>query len=120
MTIVEDKGLKEIFETDIEINIELIEDTKYNYEKNNILIVPINNKTNLVEIKYLSYKEFKYNKIIEGNNNIDNIFVVIIVSMILSLVIAIAIFCYLRYKKRIKIDDMNQGSLLNEVETHDY
>ena len=66
-------------------------------------------------------KEFEY-KNIEKDNNDNNIFMIIIlITGILLLVfisIFIAIFCYLKYKKKNnKIDDKNQGRLLNETQS---
>ena len=120
MTILEDKGLNEIYKTDIEINVELIEDIEYHYKKNTIYFIPVNSKTNLIETKYLSYKEFEYKNIESNNNNNNNntVFVVIIIIIILFLVVVIAVFCYLRYKKRNKIEHMSQGNLLDGVESN--
>ena len=116
MTIVEDNGLNEIYETDIEINVELIDDLEYHYDKNTIYFIPVNSKTNLIETKYISHIEFEYNNI-ESNNNTVFVVIIIIIFIILLLFIVIAIFYYLRYKKRNKINHISQRNLLNQVES---
>ena len=95
MTVVEDNGENEIFEKDIEIDIDL-------KSSNRIHCIPINSKTNLIEKAYLDYKYFDYkNWPTNSHKNKSYTWLIVLVVIVpIILLIIIIIFCY--FKRRNK------------------
>ena len=91
MKALDDNGLNEIFDKDFTVDIELIELN----ETNNILCVPVNAKTNMIEHSYISSGNFNYTNFPFPQKNNTLIFVVIAVvaAIILVIIIFILIKC---------------------------
>ena len=131
MEIVEDEGLNKTFETNIEINIDLIED---NLAGNIMYIVPVKEKTNIIDFEYSTEEIFKYkNKNDDedeedkrgdddGNKNESNensnsnkinkktIFIIVLIILGTLIIIIIGVLCYLRYKKRHNINNIVENN----------
>ena len=111
MTIIEDNGLNETFETVIVPDIGLM-------EYNTIYFVPVHKETNLIETIYLFKKYFSD----YGNNDNDNdnnynagssvIYFIFIIFMLLGVVVVI--ICYYRRKRRLEINDVQNQRFINE------
>ena len=94
MILVEDKGLKETFYKEIEITIDLFEDGNY------IIIIPIFNETNIIQEKYMSYKDFEFKKI-KNKKEKEKILLFILIPIIIVIIIIIfAIIFYIKHKNR--------------------
>ena len=95
MSVVEDNGAKEVFQRDIKIDIDLKGDY---FKSNEIFCIPVNNKTNLIELNYIEYISFEYNNLSFYQKN--EILIWSLVISILFIIIAIAIILYFYFKKR--------------------
>ena len=91
MKALDDNGLNKKIDKDFTVDIELIELN----ETNNILCVPVNAKTNMIEHSYISSGNFNYTNFPFPQKNNTLIFVVIAVvaAIILVIIIFILIKC---------------------------
>ena len=92
MLKVEDNGENEYFQTELEIEKELI-DYEHDHKSNSMILVPVDKETNLVYIDLKTYSKFIYKSIKN-----TYIIVIIVVVAILILIIIIGLF----YRKKIK------------------
>ena len=97
MVILEDNGEKEIFEKEIEVKIDLIEDS---YNKNKAYFFPINTKTNLVEKPYTVYTEFEYKNLSFIQKKKTNIVLIILLILIIIIIIIAIVLIILKYRKK--------------------
>ena len=107
MTIIEDKGNNEIFECEIDIDIEL-KDSNY------ITFIPVRKENNLLEVQYIMEGNFAFNYINNANNSSTLVIVFIIIIIILVIISAIIIYRKLR-KKKLSSIDINEP-ILNDIE----
>ena len=94
MSVVEDNGAKEIFQRDIKIDIDLIGDY---YKSNNIFCIPVNTKTNLIELNYIEHISFKYKNLSFYQKH--KILIWSLVISILFIIAAITIIVYFYFKR---------------------
>ena len=111
MTIIEDNGLNETFETVIVPDIGLM-------EYNTIYFVPVHKETNLIETIFL-FKNYFSDYSDDDNNNDNNnnhvsgvIYFIFIILMLLGVVVVI-IYCK-RRKRRFEINDIQNQRFINE------
>ena len=97
MVILEDNGEKEIFEKEIEVKIDLIEDS---YNKNKAYFFPINTKTNLVEKPYTVYTEFEYKNLSFIQKKKAKIALIILLILIIIIIIIAIVLIILKYRKK--------------------
>ena len=97
MSVVEDNGAKEIFQRDIKIDIDLKGDY---FKSNNIYCIPVNTKTNLIELNYIEYISFEYKNLSFYQKH--EILIWSIVISILFIIVAIGIIAYFYFKRRKK------------------
>ena len=94
MLKIEDNGEKEYFQTEVEIDKELI-DYEPNYTYNYMIIVPVDKETNLVYMHLKTITSFSY----KNPKSIIIIIIIIIVVVILVLIIIIGLLIYRKKKK---------------------
>ena len=114
MTIIEDNGTNEKLDFNIEINIKLIED---GFRKNNIYIVPVNIKNNIVEKKYLKNIDFYYINVDPKRSENENKgagTLLIVVIIIVSILLIIAILFFILRKKKILDEDILKNDYFNK------
>jgi hypothetical protein len=106
LTVIEDNGANEIFQTDIKIDINLKGDSYYS---NKIFCIPVDSKTNFIEIFYIDIEEFEYENISTYQKN-KTLILLMIISIIFIIVIII-IICY--FKRCRKSDGNLENNVLN-------
>jgi hypothetical protein len=104
LTVIEDNGANEIFQTDIKIDINLKGDSYYS---NKIFCIPVDSKTNFIEIFYIDIEEFEYENISTYQKN-KTLILLMIISIIFIIVI---IICY--FKRCRKSDGNLENNVLN-------
>ena len=111
LKIIEDNGTNEIFESEIDINVELNEYNNY------IHIIPLRKENNLIELSLHSFGEFNYiNHKNESRKSKTLIIVLSIIGAILIILFAL-IICKACKKKKSSIEDDMEGPILkNDVE----
>ena len=107
MTIIEDNGINQIFECEIDIDIKLKDD-------NYIVFIPSRIDSNLFELNYIMNSNFSAKKPTSIN-------IWIIISCIIAAIILIIIFVLIIYfkcckKKKHSIDDDINEPILTEME----
>ena len=107
MVIIEDDGLYERFAKEIDINISLFEGEK---KKNNITIIPVMNKTNLVLDDFVIYEDFIY-KNVSKNKNKTLLIILIPIAVVIIIVIAVL---FLRYRRKKNNKDLAVNKVLQE------
>ena len=108
MTYVEDNGENEIFQIDIKIDINLKEN-----EKNQIYCIPVDTKTNLIEIANNYNKRFIYQNV--PNLSFFQRNKVLILSLVISILLIIIIILIIYYFKRKKQSSEDiEKKVLNE------
>ena len=90
--IVEDNGSNEIFEKEIGINFNLINNSSYK-----VFILPVDAKSNKIHFYYSKLTEFKY---IKNTDKYNYLFIITYISCGLSLLIIIVLIIYLKKGKR--------------------
>jgi len=105
MLKVEDNGENEIFQKEVEIDIELF-DYEKDHTSNKMIIIPVDKETNLIytyskDITYFNYESFKYT------------FILFIVIGILVLIIIIISIFYMKRKKE-KNNNIGGNISMNE------
>jgi len=90
---VEDNGENEYFQTELEIDKELI-DCEPDHYSNRMIFVPVDKETNLVYIHLKAYNTFLY-------KNIKYTYIIIII-IVIAIYILILIICILIYRKKKK------------------
>lgn len=103
---VEDNGENEIFQTEVEINKELL-DYENDHSSNYMIIIPIDKETNFMyissDISYFKYKNLKSNTTL----------IIIIVIVIIVLLIVVGLLIYRKMKKG-KSNDIEDNIDVNE------
>ena len=109
LEIIEDKGINDTFTKEIEINIELYNDT------NDFFIIPILKNTNLAIDNYIESRKFNYTNyyIKEEKNIFLYIFIPSIVAVVIIAIIVIVIILKKRAKKEIIIEKISNEELIN-------
>ena len=120
MAIIEDNGLNETLEIDVEITVDL----KEGYYYSNIMVIfPVNVETNLVEIPYLAYKNFDYKNINKNIPETENTIFIRVLFIFIGIFILIAIIAFIafirnrRNKKKIKAD--NDEKLMSSMSSNE-
>ena len=106
LTVIEDDGANAIFQTDIKIDINLKGDS---YASNEIFCIPIDSKTNYIEVFHIEVQKFEYENLRTYQKNKTLIWVTI-VSIIFIIVITI-IICY--FKRCRKSAENIENNVLN-------
>ena len=96
MKIIEDDGSKEILEFKIDINIVLKDDNYYKINNNDILFVPVNTDNNLIELFFVTKKEFRY---FNHNKNKKMELVIVIVSFVVIIFVTLGLMFYFNIGK---------------------
>ena len=109
MTCVEDDGENEIFQIDIKIDINLKENGF-----DTLSCIPVDIKTNLIEIGNYYYTRFIYENISNLSFFQRNkvLILLLVISILLLIIIIILIICY--YKRRKKSSENIEKKVLNE------
>ena len=110
MKIIEDDGSKKILEFEFDINIDLKEDNYYKINNNNILFVPVNIDKNLLELFFITKKDFKY---INHNKNKKITLVLVIVSFVVIVFVTLVLMFYFNIGKEL-IQKYKDKKLLKE------
>ena len=105
MIVVNDDGLKETFEYEIELDIELNKDNK-------LIIIPIEKDNNLIEAKY-KYYNFSYLAKLESSYWIYYIIGGAILFLIIAIII-IFLFCRHLKNKKAEADNPSKEKIINE------
>jgi uncharacterized protein YrzB (UPF0473 family) len=106
LTVIEDDGANAIFQTDIKIDINLKGDS---YASNEIFCIPVDSKTNYIEVFHIEAQKFEYENLRTYQKNKTLIWVTI-VSIIFIIVITI-IICY--FKRCRKSAENIENNVLN-------
>jgi len=101
MTIIEDDGTKELYENEIEIDIDL-------KENNTILFVPFNAKNNRLHFLHLNLTYFEYKNLNFFEKNKIGIILSVIGAILIIIIIIIVICCCKKCKKN-KNDEYNSS-----------
>lgn len=108
MTKVEDNGENEIFQTEIEVNIELY-DYEVNKTSNTIIIIPVDKETNLI-YSFTDYlTDFKY-------KSLKNNYSVLVLIIVIGILVLIIIIGFLVYRKKNKKKNNNIENEVNYSE----
>ena len=105
MIVLDDDGLKESIEYEIELDIELNKDNK-------LIVVPIEKDNNLIETKF-KYYSFSY--LVKSESSLPYLIYFIIGGVILLLIVLIIIFFLVRKLKNKKVEtEPSKEKILNE------
>ena len=111
MVIIEDDGLNERFTKEIDINISLFEGEK---KSNNITIIPVMNKTNLVLDDFVIYEDFIYKNASKNKGENKNKTLLIILIPIAVIIIIVIAVLFLRYRRKKNNKDLAVNKVLQE------
>ena len=103
MKVVNDDGKNEIFEKDIKIDIDLNDNG--DLELNEIICIPVNIKTNLIETNYIDSTSFKYKNLTSFQKHK---YLIIFLPLGIIIFLIVAIICYFRLRRSTSKDLENK------------